>query len=338
MRITNLRAVQPRTAADPPDWRTSLGQILVMVDTDTGVRGLGMGGGGAAAIHVIESVLRPLLLGEDAHEIEALWQRMYRATLPYGRAGLVIMAISGVDLALWDARGKAEGRSVAELLGGARHERLPCYATGFAPEQAVADGYRALKLHLQRLPFPEALAVVARTRDLIGADIQLFTDAWGQWDLEQAVCAAEAFAEHDVGWLEEPLPPDDLAGYVELSRRSPVLIAGGEHDYTVRDFRALATSQALAIWQLDITWTGGLTQLRAIYSLAAEFGVRVVPHRGGEIWALPAIAALDAQPLVESGRPWITWLRGQPPITKGMIDVPERPGFGVEVEPDLLGF
>lgn len=338
MRITNIRAVQPRTPADPPDWRTALGQILVVVDTDTGVRGFGIGGGGAAGIHIIETVLRPLLLGEDAHEVEQLCERMYRATLAFGRTGLVIMAISGIDLALWDARGKAAGVSVARLLGGPRQDRLPCYATTPPPAEAVALGFRAVKLHFGRRTLEEAIDLVARTRGQIGPDVQLFTDAWGQWDLACSLRAVEAFKAYGVGWLEEPLPADDLAGYAELARRSPIPIAGGEHDYTVHGFRELAAHRAHAIWQPDATWVGGMTHLRAIYALAAEAGVRVCPHRGAEVWGLHAIAALDPQPLAESGRPWITWLRGQPPITGGEIEVPDRPGFGVEPAPDLLGF
>jgi len=337
MRITDVRATQPRTPADPPesDWRTALGQILVVVETDAGLRGLGVGGGGAAGIHVVHSVLRSLVVGaevEDVPAIERLWQRMYRATVPYGRKGLAIMAISGVDLALWDALGKLRKESVARLLGGPRHTRVPCYATTQQPVEAVARGFQAVKLSVGRGDVDEAIARVAQTRAEIGPAVRLFTDAGGQWDRVQSWRAAEEFAAYDVGWLEEPLPADGLEGYAELVRRSPVPIAGGEHEYTVHGFRELAAHRAHHIWQPDVCWTGGLTQLRAIYALAAEAGVRVVPHRGGEVWALHAIAALDPQPLAESGRPWMTWVRGQPEIAGGEIEVPDRPGFGVEVD------
>jgi L-alanine-DL-glutamate epimerase-like enolase superfamily enzyme len=340
MRITDVHAVQPRTPADPPetDWRTALGQILVIVETDAGVRGTGVGGGGAAGIHVVGSILRTLVVGagvEDVPDIERLWQRMYRATVPYGRKGLAIMAISGVDLALWDALGKLRGMSVAGLLGGPKRTRMPCYATTGQPVEAVARGFGAVKLSVGSVGVDEAIARVAQTRAAIGTNVRLFTDASGQWDREQSLRAAEAFAAHDVGWLEEPLPADDLAGYADLARRSPVPIAGGEHEYTVYGFRELAAHRAHAIWQPDVCWTGGLTQLRAIYALAAASGVRVVPHRGSEVWALHAIAALDPQPLAESGRPWMTWVRGQPPIAGGEIAVPDRPGFGVEVDTNM---
>ncbi len=337
MRIADVHASQPRTPLDPPetDWRTALGQILVVVETDAGVRGVGVGGGGAAGIHVVHSILRPLVVGaavEDVPDIEAAWQRLYRATVPYGRKGLAIMAISGVDLALWDALGKQHGASVATLLGGARHTRLPCYATTQQPVEAVARGFRAVKLSVGRGSVDEAIALVAQTRAAIGPDVRLFADAGGQWDPAQSLRAAQAFAAYDVGWLEEPLPADDLDGYAELARRSPIPIAGGEHEYTVYGFRDLAARRAHHVWQPDVCWTGGLTQLRAIYVLAAESGLRVVPHRGSEVWALHAIAALDPQPLAESGRPWITWVRGQPEIVAGEIAVPDRPGFGVDVD------
>jgi L-alanine-DL-glutamate epimerase-like enolase superfamily enzyme len=337
MRIADVHATQPRTPADPPetDWRTALGQILVTVETDTGVRGIGVGGGGAAGIHVVHTILRRLVVGaevDDVPAIEALWQRMYRATVPYGRKGLAIMAISGVDLALWDALGKRNGVSVATLLGGPRQQRLPCYATTPQPVEAVEQGFRAVKLSVGRGSVDEAIARVAQTRQRIGPDVRLFADAGGQWDRAQSLRAAEAFATYDVGWLEEPLPADDLEGYAELVRRSPIPIAGGEHEYTVYGFQELAARRAHTIWQPDVCWTGGLTQLRAIFALAAEHEVWVVPHRGSEIWSLHAIAALSPQPLAESGRPWMTWVQGQPQIVGGEIEVPDRPGFGVEAD------
>lgn len=339
MRIVDLRAVHPPTPQGPPDWRTSLGQMVVAVGTDAGIRGLGVGGGGTAGVAIVDAVLGPLLIGQDVSsvaQIAGLWERMYQATLPYGRKGLAIMAISGVDLALWDALGKREGASVAHLLGGPRVVQIPCYATTPKPEEAVARGFRAVKLPLAGTGLDASIERVARTREAVGPGVQLMADAWGQWTLEASLRAAEAFAAQDVAWLEEPLPADDLAGYAELSRRSQVPIAGGEHEYTVHGFRDLAAHGAHAIWQPDVCWTGGLTQLRAIYALAAATGARVVPHRGAEAWALHAIAALDAQPLAEIGRAWLTWLVGQPEVTGGTVALPDRPGFGVDVAPGVI--
>jgi L-alanine-DL-glutamate epimerase-like enolase superfamily enzyme len=269
---------------------------------------------------------------------------MYRATRAFGRVGLVIMAISAVDNAIWDAWAKAEGLSVAGLLArfdgaAVRRSHIPAYATAPPPPEAVKLGYRAVKVHFARgvgNPIERAIELVAEMREAVGPDVEMFSDAWEQWDLEGATRAAQAFAKCDVLWLEEPLPAEDHEGYAELARRSPVPLAGGEHEYTVHAFRQLAKNGALRVWQPDATWVGGMTQLRAIYRLAAESGIRVVPHRGGEVWALHAIAALDPQPLAESPRPWVTWLRGQPEVQEGYIDLPSGLGFGVEPEPGLF--
>src|SRR5262249_10114768 len=183
MRITDVRACQP-VCPSPPDWRTSMGQILVAVETDAGLTGYGVGGGGAAGIHVVRTVLRDLLLGRDPADVEHLWQEMYTATLPFGRKGLAIMALSGVDLALWDLRGKRAPRPVAELLGGLVGQAIPVYITvwGEIPLEAARE-YDAFKLHVEH----SALAVrtgrrteggtvqgvvdrVKKARDVIGPD------------------------------------------------------------------------------------------------------------------------------------------------------------------------
>jgi L-rhamnonate dehydratase len=202
----------------------------------------------------------------------------------------------------------------------------------------VKLGFTAVKLHFRPSSEQEAIDVLARTREAVGPDVEVFTDTHGHWDFEATLRLAEAFAGYGAGWIEEPLPDYDLGQYAELCRRSPVPIAGGEHEYTVRDFRALAANRAHDIWQPEATWTGGMTQMKAIYALAWESGVRVCPHRGAEVWGLHAIAALDPQPLAESARPWITWLRGQPEIVEGYIELSDTPGFGIDVAPDLIGF
>jgi L-alanine-DL-glutamate epimerase-like enolase superfamily enzyme len=336
MRITDVRALIPRGTDEPRDWRTAMAQIAVCVDTDAGLTGLGVGGAGRAGVHVVETVLRDLLRGRDPADIEALWDLMYRATLPFGRKGLAIMALSGVDLALWDLRGKATGKPVYELLGGLRNPVIPAYASiGAEVTDEAARGFRHVKLHMPR-PSPglEAnVAVVRQAREALGPEVALYTDAFLAWDLETTLRLAEAFVAHDVRWIEEPLSPDDLDGYAELVRRSPIPIAGGEHEYGDHGFREILERRAHAILQPDASWCGGLTALRRIFALAAERDVWVVPHRGAEVWGLHAIAALSDRPLAESGRPWVTWLRGAPAIDRGTITMTGAPGFGVELDP-----
>ena len=342
MRIREVRASQPQAPDAPPDWRTSLGQILVVIETTDGLVGLGVGGGGVASVHLIRSVFREMLVGRDVEPVESHWQRLYRASIAYGRKGLAIMALSGVDLALWDLRGKAAGKPIYDLLGGAKHRRMPMYASlGDDPASAVAAGFTAVKLHLPAIRSDEECAGVLRTvreaRDAIGPNVRLMTDAFMNWDVATALALAGPFSELGVEWIEEPLLPDDFAGYAELARKSPVAIAGGEHEYTAAAFRELAERRLHTILQPDVTWCGGMTELVKIYAIAAEHALKVCPHRGAEVWALHAIAALEPNnPLPEAGRKWITWLDGQPQPDRGWITVPTRPGFGVEANEKSL--
>jgi len=341
MKITEIRAVQPLSLTAPDDWRTKLGQILIAVDTDAGITGYGVGGGGKAGIHVVESVLRDLLLDQSPEPIETHWQRMYQATLPFGRKGLAIMALSGVDLALWDLKGKAEQLPVANLLSDKITTEMPTYTTiwePLTPNQAVSG--QAFKLHVKQADTEESFEVlmkfVEETRRKAGPDTPLMVDAWMQWDVPTSLKVAQALKAHNIGWLEEPLPADDFAGYAELVKESPIPIAGGEHEFTAAGFQELIDGKLHAILQPDVCWCGGLTELIKIYAAAKTAGLQVCPHRGAELWGLHAIAALDPDPLAESGRPWMTWVSGQPPINNGRIQLPDRPGFGVEIDEEHL--
>lgn len=339
MKITNVRATQPDAPECPNDWRNTMGQILVAVDTDAGLTGYGVGGGGTAGIHVAQTVLRDLLLDRAPEPIEDLWDEMYRATIMFGRKGLAIMALSGVDLALWDLRGKSEGVSVTALLGGTPGREIPVYRTFWDhldPEQI--EPFSAVKLHLGKSPEgPEAtIAAIRKARMVAGPHRELMLDAWMTWDLESTLQIARGAADCHLGWIEEPIPIDDVAGYRRLCAESPVPIAGGEHEYTKYGFRELIDSQIHHVLQPDVCWCGGLTQVIDVYRLARDARLRVVPHRGAELWSLPALAALDPAPLAESGRPWMTWVGGQPGIENGVVRVPDAPGFGVTIDETTL--
>lgn len=338
MKIRNILASQPPTPGSPPDWRTQLGQIVVHVETDDGLTGIGVGGGGRSAIHLIETVLSDLLIGRDAADVEGLHALMCRHTSFYGRKGLVVMAISGIDLALWDLRGKAAGEPVARVLNPDvdLDRRFPTYVTVFGDTdawRAMEAGHSAMKLHVERFgdrPDPQQIAGLVRDcRDKLGDGASIMIDAFARWDLTTSQQVAEAIAPFGVDWLEEPLPPDDLDGYGQLAERSPVPIAGGEHEYLADGFRTLVERRLHAVLQPDINWCGGLTTLVEIYRMAAAAGLRVCPHRGSEPFALHAIAALDPRPLAESPRTWFRCFESAAKITGGRISVPDRPGFGV---------
>jgi L-rhamnonate dehydratase len=341
MKIVEIRAVQPPTPGSPADWRTQLGQIVVEVVTDQGVNGIGVGGGGVAGVHVVHTVLRDLLLGRDPSDVEHLHAEMLSHTDFYGRKGIVVMAISGVDLALWDIRGKVAKKNVAELLApeGDVFRPLDTYATVFGDEEietALNAGNSALKLHVERFgdrPDPSSIAsLVHSIRTKVGPEMPIMVDAFARWDVDSTLQVAEAIAPFDITWLEEPLPPSDFKGYAELVKHSPIPIAGGEHEYTAAGFRELLDSELHAVLQPDINWCGGLTTLVDVYRMAQARGVRVCPHRGSEAFALPAIAALDLQPLAESPRSWFRCLTGAPTIKQGKTQVTRAAGFGVDVD------
>ena len=321
-----------------------MGQILVIVETDDGLTGYGMGGGGKAAIHVIDTALSHLLIGANATDVEDLWDEMYRATLAYGRKGIAIMAISGVDLALWDLRAKRAKRPLVELLGGKTGEPVRAYKSGFSAADGIdagGQGFSAVKIHAGILPGEEMYDIVAgieKVRETLGPDIQLMGDAVMKMDVETTLRLAEQLEPYDLFWLEEPLPPDDLEGYARLRDECPIPIAGGEHEHTAKAFEPIIAEKLHAYVQPDVCWCGGLTELLKIYRLVEGTDVVVCPHRGAEAWSLHAITALGPEPFAESGREWMSWVQGTPEILDGEVAASNRPGFGVWFdERDLEG-
>ena len=346
MKITNVRACQPLTPESPRDWRTDLGQILVAIDTDQNLTGYGVGGGGFAAIHIVQTVLRDMLLGKDTSDIPGLWNQMFRNTLAYGQKGVVLMAISGVDLALWDLKGRAEQVPVCDLLGGLKTPRIPSYITVWNREELNREfdnAHQAFKLHLSSDGLSDVDSYcdrieqeVADARRLIGSQAELMADAWMRWTPQLTMQVIDRIAPHQLSWLEEPLPVDDYTAYEQLAATSAIPIAGGEHEYTAAAFTTIAQRRAHHVLQPDVCWCGGLTQLLEIYDIGRRYDLRVCPHRGSELWSLHALAAIDPAPLAESGRPWMTWVKGQPPMVEGWIEPPTAPGFGIEIDESRL--
>ncbi len=314
--------------------------MLVTVETDDGLIGYGVGGGGQASVHVIETVIGPALTGQDSTDVEGLWDAMYSLTLAYGRKGLAIMAISGVDLALWDVRAKRAGLPLAYVLSDEVQSTVPAYRTGKSPDKWISEGtegFTALKLNLGIAANEDVHDVVdrvLRVREALGPDVEIMGDAFMSLDVERTLRIADGLADVDLGWFEEPLPADDFEGYARLRDECAIPIAGGEHEYTAKAFETLMADRLHAIVQPDVCWCGGLTELVKIYRLGGQYGVRVCPHRGSEIWSLHAICALDADPLAESGREWMTWVEEQPKIVDGRISLGQGVGFGVRIELD----
>lgn len=338
-RITDVWAVIPKGTNEPQDWRTAMAQILVVVESDDGRRGFGIGGGGVAGIHVIDTVLREVVVGQDPRDVTAIWDRMYHATHHFGRKGLPVMALSGIDLAIWDLLGKQENQPVYQLLGGLRHERVPAYASlGPTVGTAMQEGFKHVKLHLPAVKhdIQEIVDLVRTGREQVGADTPLYLDAGAKWSRETSAQIAAAVETYEIGWLEEPLLADDYTGHRLLGEGTRIPIAGGEHEYTRWGYELLVETKALTVWQPDACWVGGMTTMREVFALGQANGIWVVPHRGSEVWGLHAILALADRPLAEGGRPWVTWVNGAPPIVDGMVTAPTAPGFGVTFDESLL--
>ena len=196
------------------------------------------------------------------------------------------------------------------------------------------------KLHLGKAAATDRqdrmITSIGQARSVIGTEPLLMVDAWMKWDVDSTIAISKEIAKYQIEWIEEPLSPDDFTGYKVLKEKSVVPIAGGEHEFTSAAFRPLIEQNLHAVLQPDVCWCGGLTELINIYTMAQEAGLRVCPHRGCEIWALHAIAALDSNPLAETGRPWMTWVAGQPDVQNGVIELSYRPGFGLTFDEHTL--
>jgi len=338
---------KPRRSLFYPD-PGPLGDFTVEIATDKGVRGYGSGGTGGGQI--VEYHLRKLLLGEDPFDIQKLWDIMWRSTMYYGRAGVVVNAISGVDLALWDLIGNALGLPVYRLIGGATKDRIPAYCTGNDLEQHISFGFKRLKLAIPYGPadgregMKKNIELVKRTRELLGPDGDIMLDCWMAWTERYTLEMAELVAPYRVYWMEECLQPHDYEGFGRLNAQiTSTRIVTGEHEYTRYGFRRLLEHRSASIWQPDIHWCGGLTELRRIAALAAAYDIPVIPHTGGVRDCVHFVMATVNSPWAELFMP----VPGGPPevyrryeednlLTRGPEGIytqpSEKPGFGWDIE------
>jgi L-alanine-DL-glutamate epimerase-like enolase superfamily enzyme len=369
VRITDVEAIvlrQPSVNEGIADG--SQDDLVVLVRTDEGITGIGevdsspevvaalIRGNGS---HAVAIGLRELLVGEDPLDVERLWQKMYRGTIYVGRRGITIHAISGIDIALWDLRGKAEGKPVCELLGEPRRDRVRAYASRLMPDtpqethDAVAElrdqGFTAVKLGWGPLGRDESfdIELASAARDAGGDGVDILIDAGLGYvdDVDRATRAARGFEELGVGWLEEPFEPDEYEAYAALADSVEIPVAAGEQDATRWGFRELIERGHVDVIQPDVTRCGGITELMRIAELADGHGVKTVPHawKSGIIKAasLHVNAVLPNalyQEYCVAETPINTGLTVQrlPVEEDGAIAVPTGPGLGVELDPDVV--
>lgn len=352
------------TAAGLPPARTWL--VVVELEDADGLVGVGTAGfGNPATIEVLRQ-LEPFVVGRAPSEVSWVWESMYRATLNIGRRGVVLHAISAVDIALWDLFGKQLGVPVYELLGGKLRPSMPAYASwlyasedldALAAEAAgwAAQGFGAVK---QRLPcgpldgkagIRRNVELVRTVVDAVGPDVDVMADAYMSWDVGYAVRCIQAIEDAGIRlrWLEEPVIPDDVPGLARIRAAVSTPIAAGEHEATRYGFRDLVTAGAVDVLQPDVNRLGGITEARRVWALGETFGLDVVPHLGFAHNAHLAIASL-ATPLLEYMPPpptsdeadedQIFWVAfpNEPRAEDGRVTLSDGPGLGVDVDRTVL--
>lgn len=341
--------------------------ILVRVLTDEGLYGIGsVGAGNGAAAYVLEHHLKPIVVGENPFNVELLWEKMFRGTLNYGRKGLVLEAISAVDIAIWDILGKATGQPVYNLLGGKTRDRLRLYASRLYAQRDldllasqaasfVRQGFTALKQRFGYGPrdgvpgMRRNLELVKTVRDAVGPDIELMADAYMGWDVNYAIRMIRMLedAGMDLKWVEEPVIPDDIDGYAQIRRAVRTPISGGEHEFTRYGYRELIRKEAVDILQPDVNRVGGITEARKIWAMAAAYNLAVVPH-AGQLHNYHLVMAHLNSPIAEYFPPateggardddtlfWELFV-GEPVAEGGFLTLSEKPGLGLEFNEENL--
>ena len=370
MRIADVRThVLEAPLREPFHWSfngTSVRQAcIVEIVAEDGTVGWGECFGPAALNAAIVRAYGARLVGRDALASEAIWEDLYGAYRDQGQKGLAVSALSGVDIALWDLKGKHFGVPVHRLMGGPLRTSVRAYATGTYrvehgdPLEYIVDevaGYQAQGFHAAKLKIgfdvEEDLALLRAVRRKVGPRFGLMVDANHGYDVVDAIAFGRGAADLGVGWFEEPVIPEDLDAYVEVRRGQPIPVAGGECEFTRLGFRNVFAKQAIDILQPDTCAAGGLSECKKIADMASAFGVRYVPHVWGTGIALAAslqlLAVLPHTPLRRT--PWepiLEFDRSEHPFRQavmksplehegGVVRIPTGPGLGIEIDREAL--
>jgi D-galactarolactone cycloisomerase len=376
MKIADLRIHVLKSALSAPfafsqGWVRQRSATLVEVTTDEGITGWGEAFAQGLeppeiAATVIDKALRPLIIGADPLDTELLWHRMYHMTRDYGRKGSVVAGISAVDIALWDIAGKHYRVPVYRLLGGAFRMKVQPYATGFYRVKGQGEGKRLAEEAMRHFEAGFSLMKVKLGygvdddiacmkeigRAIQGKPITLMVDTNHAYGRADALRLGRALEEYDLRWYEEPVAPEDIAGYAEMRAKLRMPIAGGENEHTLYGFRELLGAGAVDVAQPDLGSCGGITAARHIAAIAQSHGVQVNPHVWGSAIAqaasLQLLAALPVahhslyapEPILEfdrSSHPFRVQLITRPiQQVGGWVEIPSGPGLGVEVDRAVL--
>lgn len=340
--------------------------LLCRITTDCGVVGWGEAFG-PALVHkaTIDNIYAPMVVGMSPFDTQVIWDRLYNRLRDHGQKGLSVEAISAIDIALWDIKGRMTGLPVWALMGGKNRNRVMPYATGLyrrrgadeigrlADEAAayVGQGYRAIKLKIGFGPEYD-LAAARAVRKAIGDGVEMMVDANHAYNANTAIRIGRKMEEYDISWFEEPVPPEDIEGYREVKAALATPIAGGEAEFTRYGFHHLLGARAVDILQPDCTVTGGFSEFQKIVTLATLYNIQVVPHIWGSAIALSvglhcALALPDFPPRLyppdvkleydQTENVFRSRLALNPLVVEdGYIAAPDAPGLGLEIDTDLI--
>jgi L-alanine-DL-glutamate epimerase-like enolase superfamily enzyme len=354
----------PRFAAEGPTWLPKIAEgryrvetVFIELETDDGAVGIG-GPIPLEQAFIVDRELRPILLNSDPMAHEVIWDTLYRSAV-HGRKGVTMMAISAVDCAVWDLKGRVLGQPVYRLLGGPTRTEIPAYASmlGYAiePERAAArarevaaQGYRAEKWFFRRGPadgkqgMVENAQLVSAVRGAVGDDVDIMLDCWMSWDVPYTVAMAERLEDYEPRWLEEPVLPDKVDSYAAIRRQVRIPISGGEHEYTRWGLKQLMDAEAVDVLQPDIYWAGGITEMLKILALASCYDLPVIPHGHSTPASAHLIASQPANlcPLLEYLIKWNEihqfFLATPLKPRNGFITLPETPGLGMDLNRERI--
>lgn len=333
--------------------RTSFGinalkTLVVEVEADNGVVGFGITTGGYPAAWLVMNHLDRFIVGQPVENLEQMWDQMYNGSLYYGRKGIVMNAISAIDLALWDLLGRLRQEPVYAMLGGKVREELQFYATGPRPDLAKEMGFIGGKLPLVYGPadgeegLKKNLEMAADMRAKVGPDFMLMWDCWMALDLPYAKKLMQGSEELGFKWVEECFNPDDYWSYRDLKKAAGnrIMVTGGEHEATRYGFRMLMEFCDLDILQPDVGWCGGMTELVRIGHMADAYGKYVVPHGSG-IYSHHFVVSKRSSPFTEclmmspkadrTISQYYPLIKDEPMPVNGRLKMDDKPGFGVEL-------
>lgn len=367
LRITDVRAFPTSFPVDPKDAVTlGIGRtvkrdaVIVKVSTEDGITGWGEAHHGrcpGAVAHLVNTTLRLLVVGQDANDITGVWKKVYDKQLAsHGMGAGACLALSGIDMALWDIRGKAVGQPLYRLMGG-RSKPVPAYAGGVSlgyqdPKTLVAEarphveaGYKAVKLRIGDTVARD-IERIAAVRKAFGDDLVILTDANTGYDVADVRAAMPALDEYDVGWLEEPFPAHDYLSYREAARYGRTPLAAGENHYTRFEFNRVIEDGAITILQPDLSKTGGITEALRIAAMASSWKLPIHPH--SSMTGLNMAASIHFLAAIENGGYFEADVSKNNLFRDKLVSTPyrldkdgcvaplEAPGIGVELDENFL--